>query len=51
VAGSACYTAQTWEKMMTIFAHGKIRLAELITAKVPILRWQEAFNICTDRKG
>jgi L-iditol 2-dehydrogenase len=51
VAGSVCYTAQTWEKMMTIFAQGKIRLAELVTTKIPISRWQEAFNICTDRKG
>jgi L-iditol 2-dehydrogenase len=51
LVGSVCYTAQTWEKMMTIFAQGKIRLAELVTAKMPISRWQEAFNFCTDRKG
>jgi L-iditol 2-dehydrogenase len=51
VAGSVCYTARTWERMMDIFAHGKVCLADLISAKLPISEWKKAFDLCTNREG
>jgi L-iditol 2-dehydrogenase len=51
VTGSVCYTTRTWQRMMNIFAQGKIRLADLISSKLPISEWQRAFALCTDRAG
>jgi|SRR5579862_678137 len=49
--GSVCYTAQTWERMMKIYAEGRIRLSDLISDKLPISEWRRAFELCRDRKG
>ena len=51
VTGSVCYTVRTWKRMMNIFAQGKIRLGDLVSAKVPISEWQRAFDLCTSRTG
>jgi len=51
VRGSVCYTAATWERVMNIFAQGKIRLSDLVSARLPISEWQKAFSLCTDRTG
>ena len=51
VTGSVCYTVRTWQRMMNIFAQGKIRLGDLVSAKVPISDWQRAFDLCTSRTG
>ena len=47
--GSVCYTARTWERMMRIFAQGRVRLNDLISAKLPISEWRRAFELCRDR--
>jgi L-iditol 2-dehydrogenase len=51
VSGSICYTAQTWERMMRIFAEGRVRLNDLISIKLPISEWRTAFNLCEERKA
>lgn len=51
VVGSVCYTARTWERMMGIFAQGKVRLADLVSEKLPISEWKKAFALCTNREG
>ena len=51
VTGSVCYTVRTWQRMMNIFAQGKVRLGDLVSAKVPISEWQRAFDLCTGRAG
>jgi L-iditol 2-dehydrogenase len=51
MCGSICYTAKTWERMMKIYAEGRIRLNDLISNKLPISEWQTAFNLCRDRKA
>jgi len=51
VTGSVCYTVRTWERMINIFAQGKIRLRDLVSAKLPISEWQRAFHLCTDHAG
>jgi L-iditol 2-dehydrogenase len=51
MVGSRCYTANTWERMMNIYAQGRLRLNDLITAILPLSDWQNAFNLCIDRKA
>lgn len=51
VTGSICYTAKTWERVMKIFAQGKVRLNDMISEKLPISRWQEAFDLCTSKRS
>ena len=36
MSGSVCYTAKTWERMMKIYAEGRVRLNDLISNKLPI---------------
>ena len=50
IAGSVCYTAATWQRMMAIYAQGKVRLHDLVTARLPITEWSTAFDLCRDRK-
>jgi len=51
VTGSVCYTAQTWSRMMKIFAQGRIRLDDMISAKLPISEWRKAFDLCMEKKA
>ena len=49
--GSITYTATTWDRMMKIYAQGKIRLDDLISVKLPISEWEKAFELCMDKKA
>jgi L-iditol 2-dehydrogenase len=51
VRGSITYTARTWSRMMDIYASGRVRLQDLVTQKLPISAWREAFDLCASRKG
>jgi L-iditol 2-dehydrogenase len=51
VAGSMCYTVRTWERMMQIFAQGRVRLDDLISARFPLSEWETAFRLCTEKKA
>jgi L-iditol 2-dehydrogenase len=51
VTGSICYTANTWERVMKIFAQGKVRLNDMISEKLPISQWREAFDLCTTKRS
>jgi L-iditol 2-dehydrogenase len=51
VTGSLCYTVRTWERMMKIFAQGKVRLSDLISAKLPLSDWRTAFDLCVEKKA
>ena len=51
MSGSVCYTARTWERMMRIFADGRLRLADLISDKLPLSEWRKAFELCRSRKA
>jgi L-iditol 2-dehydrogenase len=51
IQGSITYTANTWDRMMRIYALGKIRLDDLISVKLPISEWKEAFGLCMDKKA
>jgi L-iditol 2-dehydrogenase len=51
VAGSVCYTAQTWQRIMRIFADRKVSLADLVSEKLPISEWRRAFELCANRRA
>lgn len=51
VQGSICYTAKTWDRMMKILAHGRIRLNDLVSTKVPISEWRKAFDLCMQKQA
>ena len=51
MSGSVCYTANTWDRMMKIYASGKISFTEMISVKLPISEWRTAFDLCTSKKA
>jgi L-iditol 2-dehydrogenase len=51
VRGSVTYTAATWSRMMNIFAQGKVRLDDLVSATLPITEWHRAFDLCATREA
>jgi len=51
MVGSRCYTANTWKRMMNIYAQGRIRLNDLISDILPLTEWRRAFDMCMGRKA
>jgi L-iditol 2-dehydrogenase len=51
VQGSICYTAKTWDRMMRIFAQGRIHLNDLVSTKLAISEWQKAFDLCMEKNA
>jgi L-iditol 2-dehydrogenase len=51
MCGSMCYTARTWERMMRIYAEGRVRLNDLVSKKLPLSEWQTAFELCEGKKA
>jgi L-iditol 2-dehydrogenase len=51
MSGSVCYTSNTWDRMMKIYASGTISFKDMISAKLPISDWQTAFDLCITRKA
>jgi len=49
--GSLCYTARTWERMMRILAQGRVRLNDLISARLPLSEWRTGFDLCVEKKA
>jgi len=50
LSGSICYTARTWERMMKIFAQGRVRLGDIISARLPLSDWRTAFDLCVEKR-
>ena len=36
---------------MKIYAQGRVRLDDLISIKLPISEWRNAFDLCMDKKA
>jgi len=51
MSGSICYTVDTWKLMMDIYGQKKVRLGDLITARLPLSDWRAGFDLCVERKG
>jgi L-iditol 2-dehydrogenase len=51
VRGSVTYTAATWDRMMRIYAQGRVQLDDLVSATLPITEWNRAFDMCATREA
>jgi L-iditol 2-dehydrogenase len=51
MSGSVCYTANTWARMMRIYAEGRVQLKDLISTQLPISEWQQAFDLCMNKQA
>lgn len=51
VYGSGGHSLSTWERVMKILAQGQVELAPLITHKIPLSRWREAFDLCETKQS
>ncbi len=51
VVASYAHSIETWDRVMNIWNQNKIRLQPVITYKLPIRRWKEAFEICERKIG
>jgi len=49
--GTVGYTLKTWERTMRILEQGRVRLGDLITHRMPLDRWKDAFDLCTTGEG
>jgi L-iditol 2-dehydrogenase len=49
--GSITYTAATWDRMMRIYETGKLTFADIISHKLPITDWEQAFDLCVDKQA
>lgn len=49
--GSITYTSRTWDRVMNIYAGGKVRFDDLISVDLPISEWKTAFDLCMDKKA
>lgn len=51
VRGSVTYTAATWDRMMRIYAQGRVELGDLVSTTLPITEWHKAFEMCATREA
>ena len=51
MSGSVCYTTRTWERMMKVYAEGRVRMNDLISTRLPISEWRTAFGLVADRRA
>jgi L-iditol 2-dehydrogenase len=49
--GSVGYTPRTWDRVMSIFSHGKVRLCDLVSDVLPLTQWEQAFDVCANKRG
>lgn len=51
VRGSVGYTAQTWSRTIRILERGALPIAEIITHRLPLARWHDAFDLCERKEA
>jgi len=49
--GTVGYTVKTWERTMRILEQGRVRLDDLISHRMPLAQWKDAFALCTSGQG
>ena len=49
--GTVGYTVKTWERTMRILEQGRVRLDDLISHRMPLEQWKDAFDLCTSGEG
>lgn len=48
--GSLAHSMKTWTRVMKILEQKKVNLEPIITHKLPLSSWQEAFEMCEEKK-
>lgn len=51
LSGSICYTAQTWQRVMQLYAGGSLRLNDLVGVKLPLSEWERGFRLCETKQA
>ncbi|MGI9952645.1 zinc-binding dehydrogenase [Moorellaceae bacterium AZ2] len=51
VRGTFCHNWHDWEKALALLSAGKIEYQSLITAYLPLCRWEEGFEMLRNRQG
>jgi len=51
VFGSVTHSLATWDRVMNIFEQNEVNLRDVITHKLPLSRWREAFDLCEKKQG
>jgi L-iditol 2-dehydrogenase len=51
VVGSVGYTAATWDRLLKVLTQKSVSLTDLISHKLPLERWQEAFKLCESKEA
>jgi len=51
VVGSVAYSINTWDRLLKILNQRAIRFDDLITHRLPLERWKEAFDLCESKKA
>jgi L-iditol 2-dehydrogenase len=51
VKGSITYTAGTWDRVMRIYEQRRVRLDDMISAKLTLDEWETGFEMCRTRQG
>jgi L-iditol 2-dehydrogenase len=51
VAGSVGYTVTTWERLLKILDQKAVKLDDLVTHKMPLEQWREAFDVCESKQA
>ena len=49
--GTVGYTVKTWERTMRILEQRRVRLDDLISHRMPLEQWKDAFDLCTRGEG
>ncbi|HWQ52754.1 MAG TPA: alcohol dehydrogenase catalytic domain-containing protein [Bryobacteraceae bacterium] len=49
--GSVGHSLKSWRRVMNILEQGKVNLSRVISHKLPISRWREAFDLCESKLG
>jgi len=49
--GTVGYTVKTWERTMRILEQGRVRLDDLISHRLPLEKWKDAFELCARGEG
>lgn len=51
VVGSVGYTAATSDRLLKVLPQKSVSLKDLISHKLPLDRWQEAFKLCESKEA
>jgi L-iditol 2-dehydrogenase len=49
--GSVGYTPRTWDRVMDLYAQGRVRLSDLISDVFPLSQWEQAFDACATKRS